>query len=193
MCSGCPQLPFDLRFEIELGSLLGGGWWGVGQRSEGRECGVGSVVVGFRVFGAPRFSVQRSPNYLFSSVLGLSVGYSGAPQKQRNPTTTDPPPPVLILILQVSLIELDNLESKIRSEKLTRSNLKGFQAGTFKRQIWPFLRQFSLSRKSHMPERRKALGVKFPGPFFSPKPPALTSINRRKSAINPEIASINVY
>ena len=36
------------------------------------------------------------------------------------------------------------------------------------------------------------LGVKFPGPFFGQKPPALTSINRRKSAINPEIASINV-
>ena len=32
-----------------------------------------------------------------------------------------------------------------------------------------------------------------PWPFFSPKPPALTSIwVRRKSAINPEIASINV-
>ena len=29
-------------------------------------------------------------------------------------------------------------------------------------------------------------------PFFSRKPPALTSINRRKSVINPEIASINV-
>ena len=29
--------------------------------SEGRECGVGSAVVGFRVFGAPPFSVQRSP------------------------------------------------------------------------------------------------------------------------------------
>ena len=33
---------------------------------------------------------------------------------------------------------------------------------------------------------------KIPWPFFSRKPPALTSINRRKSAINPEIASINV-
>ena len=34
---------------------------------------------------------------------------------------------------------------------------------------------------------------KIPWPFFSPKPPPLTSINRRKLAINPEIASINVY
>ena len=30
-----------------------------------RDGGVGSVVVGFRVFGAPRFSVQRSPNPYF--------------------------------------------------------------------------------------------------------------------------------
>ena len=36
------------------------------------------------------------------------------------------------------------------------------------------------------------LGVKCPGPFFSRKPPTLTSINRRKSVINPEIlTSIN--
>ena len=40
--------------------------------SEGREWGVGSVVVDFRVFGAPRFSVQRP--------------------KPRNSTTTDPTP-----------------------------------------------------------------------------------------------------
>ena len=30
------------------------------ETSVGRECGVGSVVVGFGSFGAPRFSVQRS-------------------------------------------------------------------------------------------------------------------------------------
>ena len=29
------------------------------RKSEGREWGVGSVMVDFRVFGAPRFSVQR--------------------------------------------------------------------------------------------------------------------------------------
>ena len=33
---------------------------------------------------------------------------------------------------------------------------------------------------------------KIPWPFFNPKPPALTSINRRKSTTNPGIASINV-
>ena len=38
----------------------------------------------------------------------------------------------------------------------------------------------------------KVSGCKLPWPFFSRKPPALTSINRRKSAINPEIASTNV-
>ena len=32
---------------------------------EGRKRGVRSVVVGFGVFGAPRFSVQRSPNTYF--------------------------------------------------------------------------------------------------------------------------------
>ena len=31
-------------------------------------------------------------------------------------------------------------------EKLTRSNLKGFQKWTSKRQNWPVLRQFSLSK-----------------------------------------------
>ena len=36
------------------------------------------------------------------------------------------------------------------------------------------------------------LGCKIPWPFFSRKPPALTSINRRKPVINPEIASMNV-
>ena len=37
------------------------------------------------------------------------------------------------------------------------------------------------------------LGVKFPGPFFGQESPALTSINRRESAVNAEIASINVW
>ena len=33
-------------------------------QAEGREWGVGSAVVEFGVFGAPRFSVQRSQNPL---------------------------------------------------------------------------------------------------------------------------------
>ena len=36
------------------------------------------------------------------------------------------------------------------------------------------------------------LGCQLPWPFFSRKPPALTLIDRRKSVINPKIASINV-
>ena len=36
---------------------------------EGREWGVGSVVVGFGVFGAPQFSVQR-PENPFKQVFG---------------------------------------------------------------------------------------------------------------------------
>ena len=35
------------------------------RRSEGRKWGVRSVVVEIGVFGAPRFSVQRSPNTYF--------------------------------------------------------------------------------------------------------------------------------
>ena len=35
------------------------------KNSEGRKWGVRSVMVGFGVFGAPRFSVQRSPNTYF--------------------------------------------------------------------------------------------------------------------------------
>ena len=38
----------------------------------------------------------------------------------------------------------------------------------------------------------QSFGCKIPWPFFSRKPPALTSIDRRKSVTNPEIASINV-
>ena len=38
--------------------------------SEGRKWGVRSVVVEFGVFGAPRFSVQKSPNPLKIGVWG---------------------------------------------------------------------------------------------------------------------------
>ena len=41
-------------------------------RSEGREWGVGSVVVDFRVFGVPRFSGQRSQTTCFK---GFCVGF----------------------------------------------------------------------------------------------------------------------
>ena len=39
--------------------------------SEGREWGVGSVVVEFGVLGAPRFSVQRSQNTCFKGFWDL--------------------------------------------------------------------------------------------------------------------------
>ena len=38
--------------------------------SEGRKWGVRSVVVEFGVFGAPRFSVQKSPNLLKIGIWG---------------------------------------------------------------------------------------------------------------------------
>ena len=59
--------------------------------SEGREWGVGSVVVGFGVFGAPRFSAQRSQNPLKSVFWDLWTENRGAPETP-NPTTTDPTP-----------------------------------------------------------------------------------------------------
>ena len=58
--------------------------------SEGREWGVGSVVVDFRVFGAPRFSV-RAPKPFKISIWGLWTENRGAP-KTRKSTTTDPTP-----------------------------------------------------------------------------------------------------
>ena len=59
--------------------------------SEGREWVVGSVVVDFRVFGAPRFSVQTSQNTSFKGFGGLWTENWGAP-KTRKSTTTDPTP-----------------------------------------------------------------------------------------------------
>ena len=59
--------------------------------SEGREWGVGSVVVEFGVFGAPRFSVQRSQNPLKQVFWDLWTENRGAP-KTPNSTTTDPTP-----------------------------------------------------------------------------------------------------
>ena len=60
-------------------------------KSEGREWGVGSVVVGFGVFGAPRFSVQRPKNACFKGFWYLWTENRGAP-KMPNPTATDPTP-----------------------------------------------------------------------------------------------------
>ena len=59
--------------------------------SEGREWEVGAVVVDFRVFGAPRFSVQTSQNTYFKGFWGLWKENRGAP-KTRKSTATDPAP-----------------------------------------------------------------------------------------------------
>ena len=56
------------------------------------EWGVGSVVVGFGVFGAPRFSVQRSQNTGFKRVLGPLDGKSGSPKNAKfNHDGSNPP------------------------------------------------------------------------------------------------------
>ena len=54
-------------------------------------CWVGSVVVEFGVFGAPRFSVQRPQNTCFKGLWEVWTESRGA-QKTPNSTTTDPTP-----------------------------------------------------------------------------------------------------
>ena len=54
----------------------------------GRKWGVRSVVVEFGIFGAPRFSVQRSQNFLKLVFGNLWTENRGAP-KTPNPTMTD--------------------------------------------------------------------------------------------------------
>ena len=66
--------------------------------SEGREWGVGSVVVEFAVFGAPWFSVQRSQNTYFKGFWDLWTENGGTPPKKPNPTTTDPTPRISPLV-----------------------------------------------------------------------------------------------
>ena len=62
-----------------------------GVSSEGREWGVGSVVVEFGVFGARRFSIRRSPN-LENKCFGPSGLKIGAPQKRQiQPRRIQPP------------------------------------------------------------------------------------------------------
>ena len=56
--------------------------------SEGRKWGVRSVVVEFGVFGAPRFSVQKSQSPLEIGIWDLWTENRGAP-KTPNPTMTD--------------------------------------------------------------------------------------------------------
>ena len=60
------------------------------QRAE-IEWRVGSVVVEIGVFGAPRFSVQRSQNTCFKVFWDLWTENRGA-SKAPNSTTTDPTP-----------------------------------------------------------------------------------------------------
>ena len=62
------------------------------EESEGREWGVGSVVVEFGVFGAPRFSVQSSPKPFKTSILGALEWKSGRPKNAKlNHDGSNPP------------------------------------------------------------------------------------------------------
>ena len=62
--------------------------WSEFSFSEGRKWGVRSVVVGFGVFGVPRFSVQRPQIPIFKEFWDLWTENRGAP-KTPNSTTTD--------------------------------------------------------------------------------------------------------
>ena len=70
-------------------SLASGATWRI---SESRKWGVRSVVVEFGVFGAPRFSVQRSQNPLKIGVRGPLDWKSGRPKNAKfNHDGSDPP------------------------------------------------------------------------------------------------------
>ena len=81
------------RLTCQLDALKVGVFLRVGffPLSEGREWGVGSVVVDFGVFGAPRFSVERSQNMCFKGFWNLWKENRGAP-KTPNSTTMDQTP-----------------------------------------------------------------------------------------------------
>ena len=61
-------------------------------KSEGREWGVASVVVGFGVFGAPQFSVQRSQNPSKISILGPLDWKSWRPKNAKSNHDGSNPP-----------------------------------------------------------------------------------------------------
>ena len=104
-------------------------------------------------------------------------------------------------------IVFDKLRKVPVNKKNWQLNRASIFSGTF-RDVFPtlcshFVSRVVLERRhpnilllfSHFQDRFLAtakVGCKIPCPFYSRKPPALTSINRRKSAIDPEIASINV-
>ena len=60
------------------------------QSSEGREGGLGSIVVEFGTLGAPRFSVQRSQNPLKQVFWDLWTENRGAPKTPTNSTPHSP-------------------------------------------------------------------------------------------------------
>ena len=58
----------------------------------GPRMGVGSVVVGFGVFGVPRFSVQRSQNAYFKGFWDLCTKNRGAPKNAKDNHDASSPP-----------------------------------------------------------------------------------------------------
>ena len=94
------------------------GYRSLPSKSEGREWGVGSVVVEFGVFGAPRFSVQRSQNTCLIKGLGTPDGKSGRPKNAKfNHDGSNPP---------FSALWVKQRFEANRSRKFTRTFVKFF-------------------------------------------------------------------
>ena len=129
------------------------------------------------------------------------------PQRENSRTSTGSPPKCLMQRnspVQMSLLIFPatsygpggpNILEKMPSRRHRRLNFPEFVC---QRETLPLVDNspnFQLEGKFASKDVYRALQnfrCKIPWPLFSRKHPALTSINRRKSAINPEIASINV-
>ena len=72
--------------------------------SEGRKWGVRSIVVEFGVFGAPRFSVQRSPNPLKIGIWGPLDWKSGRPKNAKSYHDGSDPPFAALWCLKTQTI-----------------------------------------------------------------------------------------
>ena len=82
--------------------------------SEGRKWGVRSVVVEFGVFGAPRFSIQRSQNPLKIGIWGPLDWKSGSPKNAKSyHDGSDPPFAALWSFRQLDIVMVGKRSSII--------------------------------------------------------------------------------
>ena len=137
-CVRCTFRGLSLYFLYQKGNLIriktGLDTYLIRIQSEGREWGVGSVVLDFRVFGAPQFSVQSPQNTYFKGFWGLWTENRGAP-KTRKSSTTDPTPhprpsdpnpypPVTVPPLMIILNSERSRGQKRKGQKLLKTSRK---------------------------------------------------------------------